>query len=461
MNNLYPLFWENIQTNHLIQQNDTIILGFSGGKDSVTLFYLLRELKKSIDFHFVAAYFNHKLRSDASTEQEWVEQFCRFHDVEFITGTRDIIEFKETNKLNLEHAASLSRYRFFKQISAHYPNAKIATAHTKSDLTETFFIKLFRGSGLQGLSTIFHKKENIIIRPLLLFHQEEILEFLQRNKIEYYEDYTNKGDAFLRNRIRHHIVPAIKEIEPEIHKRIYRTVSIIQDEYDYFSETAKTILDKNLILGKILPGSILKEFHPALQRHIVREYIRLMKGNLLDIDFDHIESVRTRNTTQRGLSVPGIEFVFHKGYIFPSGTTIPGYCYTVASPGTFSISEIKKTIRISQTETFRKLNHHEGIVIPFEKVQFPLTVRNPLPTDKYIKINSVLNQKVIEMIRASGIPSEMRNLCPVVVNRDGQIIWCAGSPVADAFKDNRNIHSSRQEPVESPAGYLSILIDRR
>jgi tRNA(Ile)-lysidine synthase len=431
---LYPLFLESVKKNHLIQDHDTIILGFSGGKDSVTLFYLLEELKKDIDFYFIAAYFNHKIRTDSNEEEEWIKNFCSERGIELVIGTKNVIAFKAREKLNLEHAASLSRYRFFQEVSSRYKNAKVATAHTRSDLTETFFIKLFRGSGLQGLSTIYSRKENTIIRPLLLFTQEEILSFLQRNKIDFYMDYTNQQDEFLRNKIRHHLVPEIVEMEPDIHKHIYRTVSIIQEEYNYFSEMALAILAQHLILGKILPTPILEEYHLAIQRHIIREYIRLLKGNLLNISFDHIEAVRTQHWVKRGLAIPGIELKFHKGFIYPANLSISNYNYQMTDSGVLEIKEIGKKLILEEIQTYQKPENNDSIIIPARLVTYPLAVRNPIIGDKYIKINTTIRQKVFEMIRASGIPSELRNLCPVVLNGDGQIIWNVGSPVADPFK---------------------------
>lgn len=431
---LYPLFLENITKHLLIENHDTVILGFSGGKDSVTLFYLLEELKKDIDFHLLAAYFNHKLRTDAAKEQQWVRDFCRSRQVELVIGSKDVIAFKNKQKLNLEHAASISRYTFFKQVSARYKNAKVATAHTKSDLTETFFIKLFRGSGLQGLSTIYSKKENTIIRPLLLFDQEEILSFLERNKLPFYQDYTNEQDEFLRNRIRHRVIPGIREIEPYIHRHIFKTVSIIQEEYDYFSQLAKGILVDCLILDKVLPAKILTDYHLAVQRHIVREYVRLLKGNLLNIDFEHIEAVRTLHSKTGGLAIPGIQLTFHKGFIFPREFSVPGYDCRVASTGTIEIKEIGRTITVEKAGSFQKPENNNTIIIPFNAVKFPLILRNPKREDKYVKMNTSVKQKVFEMIRASGFPSELRSLCPVLLNGDAEIIWVAGSPVAHAFK---------------------------
>lgn len=439
MKSLYPSFLENTRVHYLIIPHDTVILGFSGGKDSVSLLFLLKELKKDIPFDLIAAYFNHELRKDADDEEKWVRAFCETQAVELVTGSKNVSQLKKETGLNLEHAASLSRYRFFQEVSSRYTNAKVATAHTRSDLTETFFIKLFRGSGLQGLSAISSKKENNIIRPLLLFTQDEILSFIQRNSIEFYQDPTNKEDLFLRNRIRHHLVPEIEKIEPDIDNHIFQTVSIIQEEYDYFSETAGAILDQHLILGEILPLHILEEYHLSIQRHVIREYIRLLKGNLLNIGFAHIEAVRTRAQSMRGLAIPGLELKLHKGYIFPAGLTIPGYHYHAAAPGVLEIKEIHQKLHIQESHSFQKPWTNHEIIIPAGSAVFPLMVRNPRREDKYVKINTTVNQKVYEMVRASGMPAEMRNLCPVILNGDGRIIWAVGSPVSEPFKvENKN-----------------------
>jgi tRNA(Ile)-lysidine synthase len=436
MKKMYHLFRDHIINNQLIRTNDTVILGFSGGKDSVALFHLLHELisRKHLDFHLVVAYFNHRLRSDAPDEQEWIESFCKQHNVEQVIGGKDVMAFKSRNKLNLEHAASISRYQFFNQLSKKYPNPRVATAHTKSDLTETFLIKLFRGSGLQGLSTIYQKKENTIIRPLLLFDQDEILAFLQRNSFPYYNDSTNQGDEFLRNRIRHHVVPEILKIEPKIHHHVYKTVSIIQEEYDYFSHLALNILNRELIMNNVMAAKILAQYHIAVQRHIIREYIRLLKGNLLNIDFRHIEEVRTSWMQSKGVAIPGLELAFKKGYIFPVRFTVPNYSYTLSAPVSIDIKETGQRLNVQNTAGFKKPIQNNGIILPYSAVTFPLTLRSPMAADKYTKINSTVNQKVYEMIRASGYPSELRNLCPVLLNGDGRIIWVAGSPTAEAFK---------------------------
>ncbi len=395
-----------------------------------------------MDFRLVAAYFNHKLRKDEAKEQEWITDFCSNHDVELVTGGKEVMEFKTKHGLNLEHAASISRYTFFLLISGRCASAKVATAHTKSDLTETFLIKLFRGSGLQGLSTIYHKKQNTIIRPLLLFDQDEIYDFLERNNISFYSDHTNEEEVFLRNRIRHNVVPEIQKIEPDIHERIFKTVSIIQEEYDYFSEKAKEILSEGLILEKVLPSDVMEGHHVAVQRHIVREYLRMLKGDLLNIDFNHIEWIRTGHGETGGLAVPGARLAFHKGFIIPEDFSIRDFSYHITGPGSLTIIENGLSVTVKKRASYKKPVDNYRIMIPDRLVKFPFTLRNAVKEDKYFRINSKINQKVFEMIRASGYPSELRNLCPVLLNHDGKIIWAAGSPVADGFKV-KNIKGNR------------------
>lgn len=449
MENLYPFFFNNIKKFNLINNNETIIISLSGGKDSVTLTHLLKKLQKDIDFQLIAAYFNHQIREDSKKEENWIEKFCKSLNIKLLKAKEDVISFKEKNKLNLEHAGSILRYRFLNRVSSKYKNSKIATAHTKSDLFETFLIKLFRGSGNLGLSAIFTKKGNNIIRPLLIFSKEDVLNFLNRNKIQYYEDYTNKQNKFIRNKIRNTIIPKIKEIEPNIENQVFKTITIIQQENEYFTDLARKILKENLILEKILPLNVINRYNLAIKRYIIREYIRILKGDLLNIDFNHIENIINTSSESKGISIPGIDLKFHKGYIFPGDIFIPDYKYIINSYGTVRIKEINKIIKIEQIEDYIKPENNYEIVLSYSQIKFPLLIRNVKKKDKYIKINSSFNQKVFEKIRESGIPCELRNLCPLLLNYNEKIIWCYGSPISDFFKiKNKNMRK-----------YLKITID--
>jgi tRNA(Ile)-lysidine synthase len=430
---MFPAFKKNIEQNRLLRPGDTLLVGFSGGKDSVALITLLQELQKSFPLTVIAAYFNHSLRPDAKEEENWVRAFCEDRNIELHIGSRDLHRFSRENHLNLEHAASLSRYDFFASLASKIPNSRVATAHSRSDLSETFFIKLFRGSGLQGLSAIFASKEKQIIRPLLIFSADEIHAFLERNRLEFYQDPSNLQDDFLRNRIRHQLLPAIKKIEPNVEERIFKTVSLIQDEFDFFQGQSWKILAENLLLGKILSASVFAGLHPALARHLAREYLRRLKGNLLGISSEHIAAFLLSLQTGRGLSLPGLNLRFSKGWIFPEKMRIGAYAQKIPGAGRFAIPDCGRKIVLKKTRRFRMPAGNAKIVVQAQRLRFPLLCRPARSSDKYRKIHSPYRQSVFEMIRSSGVPAPLRNLCPLLENGDGEIIWVCGSPLADAF----------------------------
>jgi tRNA(Ile)-lysidine synthase len=430
---LFPEFKKNIEQNRLLIPGDTVLVGFSGGKDSVALVVLLQELQKSFPLTIIAAYFNHRLRSDAGEEENWVRDFCAARQMQLKTGSRDVRRFKAENHLNLEHAASLSRYDFFAALAGKIPGARVATAHNRSDLSETFFIKLFRGSGLQGLSAIFASKEKTIIRPLLIFSENEIRAFLERNGLGFYQDPTNLLDDFLRNRIRHALLPAVRAIEPEAEERIFRTVLLIQDEFDYFQEVTRELLRVHLVLGAVLPAKAFDGLHSAVARHLAREYLRLLKGNLLGVGFEHIADFLRSLETGRGLSLPGLNLKFSKGWIFPEKLRIGAYNQEIPGTGRWAIQAIGREIAVKEVSRFRIPTGNAEIVVPSARLRFPLHVRPARSQDKYRKIHSPYRQNVFEMIRSSGVPAPLRPLCPVLENGDGEIVWVYGSPLAAAF----------------------------
>jgi tRNA(Ile)-lysidine synthase len=430
---IFPAFKKNIEQNGLLCPGDTVLVGFSGGKDSVTLITLLQELQRSIPLTVIAAYFNHRLRPDADAEENWVRSFCAARAIELRVGGRDLRRFRRENGLNLEHAASLSRYDFFASLAGKFPGARIATAHSRSDLSETFFIKLLRGSGLQGLSAIFASKEKTIVRPLLIFSEDEILAFLERNGLEFYQDPTNLRDDFLRNRIRHALLPAVKAIEPEAEERIFRTVQLIQDEFDYFQGLTRALLRSNLVLGAALPAKAFAGLHPAVARHLAREYLRLLKGNLLGVGFEHIADFLRSLETGRGLSLPGLNLKFAKGWIFPEKMRIADYRLEIGGEGRWTVAAIGRALVLKKTDRFRMPAGNGVIMVPLRKLRFPLCLRPAKGGDKYRKIHSPYSQNVFEMIRSSGVPAPLRRLCPVLENGNGDLIWVCGSPLAQPF----------------------------
>ena len=191
----------------MIQQGDTVICAVSGGADSMALLFALYLLRQKLGIQLKAAHFNHNLRGAESDEDEaFVREFCNRYDVELFVGSAQVT----AGKKGLEAAARDARYDFFKQLQG-----KIATAHSADDNAETVLMRLVRGTGLNGLGAIAPIRGNII-RPLLNTTRQEILTFLEEYHIPYRQDSSNVTDDFLRNRLRHHVMPLLKEENPRL-----------------------------------------------------------------------------------------------------------------------------------------------------------------------------------------------------------------------------------------------------
>lgn len=444
MSTLFPRFRQNIEQNTLVLPGDTVIAAYSGGKDSTAMLLLLQELRLELDFRLLAAYFNHRLRGDADREQEWCEAFCRRHGIELAVGGRDVRRFRDVHGLNLEHAASLSRYDFFERLAEGVQRPRIATAHTRSDLAETFFIKLLRGSGLQGLSAIYQykaadfargaKPEKHLIRPLLPFSQQEVVEFLHSRSEEYYHDPSNESGDFLRNRIRRELMPVLQAIEPRTEERLLRAVGIIQEEFAWFLQAANRFLRHRLIADQVLPLRRVRALHPALQRHVVREYLRRLKGNLLDIDFRHIEEILDAAGKAGGVAVPGLELQKRRDFLYPQGIALADYAVSVSGTGTWPISGTGRTLHVATVESYTKPRHNRTVVVAQSRLSLPLLVRPAQRSDRYRKIHAPYSQSVFEMIRSAGFPAPLRRLCPLVCLADGTPLWLCGAPLAHDFR---------------------------
>ena len=202
---------KTIEKYNLINNGDNIIVALSGGADSVSLLYVLISLKEQYNLTVSAAHLNHQLRGEESVrDYNFVKNLCNSLDIKLFYKEVDINALSKETKESTELCGRNARYDFFQQLSNEH-NAKIATAHTASDNLETVIYNIARGTSINGLKGIVPKR-NYIIRPLINVNREDVENFCTENSISYVNDSTNFLDDYTRNKIRHNVIPVLKNI---------------------------------------------------------------------------------------------------------------------------------------------------------------------------------------------------------------------------------------------------------
>ena len=241
---------------HLVQPGDHVICAVSGGADSVALLFAMYLLKEKLDIRLSAAHFNHHLRGQESDRDEtFVRDFCQRYDIELYTGEGNILPGKK----GLEAAARDARYGFLRSLPG-----KVATAHTADDNAETILMHMVRGTGLKGLGGIAPVNGNVI-RPMLSVTRQDVEAFLEEWGLDCVEDSSNGTDVFLRNRLRHHVMPLLKQENPSLAVNLSEmALGLRQDEHYLTQESEEIPME--------VPS--LRKTHGALRSRALERFLR-------------------------------------------------------------------------------------------------------------------------------------------------------------------------------------------
>ena len=222
---MFELFTAFIKKEKLFLPNEKILLAVSGGIDSMVMCHLFHQA----GFNFDLAHCNYQLRgSESNEDEEFVKAVALKYKVHLYSIRFDTAPFAETQDMSIQMAARELRYNWFEEIRNSYHYNFIATAHHQDDSIETFFINLIRGTGITGLHGILPKQGNII-RPLLFANKTNIIDFAEKSQLKFREDSSNASDKYLRNKIRHHIIPTLKEVNPSIENTLMNTIERLKD----------------------------------------------------------------------------------------------------------------------------------------------------------------------------------------------------------------------------------------
>ncbi|MDP8266727.1 MAG: tRNA lysidine(34) synthetase TilS [Candidatus Aceula meridiana] len=270
-----------------------IIVGVSGGPDSIALLHVLSKLRHRLGLKIYVAHFNHGIRSEAAKDQNFVKTFSKQLNLSFYSKKEKI---QKKNK-SLEERAREARFAFLCALAKKTNADAIALGHTQNDLAETVLMRIIRGSGLLGLRSILPKRiinKNAIIRPLLCVSRTEVNKYLKKHKLKYCVDKTNSQQDFLRNKIRLTLIPILeKNYNPNIKEILISLSQTSSLDYEYLELQGRKAfkkLSKNSVKLKSvhLNQKNFKNLHPALQRIVVRLSIENVQGSMRRLTLKHI-----------------------------------------------------------------------------------------------------------------------------------------------------------------------------
>ncbi|MCP3933569.1 MAG: tRNA lysidine(34) synthetase TilS [Bacteroidetes bacterium] len=441
---------QTIKSNDLLNQGDCVIVAVSGGSDSLALLDILMHL--DLKLHLVAAYINHGLRpEEISKEIRLLEQYCSKRNISFKTDTVPVIDFANEEKKSIEEAARILRYEALQKISYKHAAKAIVTGHTADDQVEHFLIRIIRGASPSGLTGMQLKRENII-RPLLFEKKQTLTSYLKDKSISWCTDSSNADRKFLRNRVRHDLLPIFRsKFNPSIDRSILQCMQTLSAEDKYIKQISNTVFKFSVTINKnnslLVHGDHLLKEHLAIQRRIVEKccwfvgtrpsynqlesIIKLLKNpknsgelhlenNILVEKVEH--DIRFSKT-----SVP------HRKKSHPQ----PELNIEVPGPGIYKCQKLRKKLRIKKTCTTLHFIPTKQY-LDMARVTFPLKVRSLLPGDRFHPYNSPGHKKVSRYFNDKKIPVKQRQNYPLLVDEINGIIAVLGLQIDNNYKISKS-----------------------
>ena len=445
---------EKIKKTKLIKSGDTILVGFSGGPDSVCLLNALHEIAESFSLTIYAAHLNHNLRGMESNEDaSFAVNFTRKHNIACVVKSIEVAEYASRTGVSLEMAGRICRYRFFEEVAEKSGIDKIAVGHHLNDQAETLLMNLIRGSGLEGLTGIPAVREKII-RPLIQCRREEIIDYCHRYNLPYRIDATNQETDFFRNKIRNRIIPEMEIFRPNLMESMGKTIELLEQDRDYIEEVVEAkyqdaVRFKSLECISLDYVTVSKE-HPAVVSRILRRAYHDLEKTGHTVGFSHIKTVMEnlrKGTYGKEYQLPGKiivklkteEIVFAaEGYFEnrvadpdaskdPTMLKIPGITILPGSDSSI-YCEVLRVQKVSE----RNEGPHCQI---FDKEKLPeeLVVRTRSPGDWIKPLGMEGTKKLKDFFIDQKIPAEERDQISLLAH-EKEIFWVVGHRISDRAK---------------------------
>ena len=446
-----------IKKYHMIQPGDKIIVGLSGGADSVCLFYMLLALREVFSISVEAAHINHMIRKTAQRDEDFVKELCEKERVELHVCRADVGKLAEREKMSVEEAGRKIRYGFFEEVAQKTAATGIAVAHHADDVAETVLFHLCRGTGLDGLCGIRPVREKVI-RPLLCLSRAEIEEYLEQIQAGYVTDETNAERTYVRNRIRHDVLPLLEqEVCHGASEHIARTGELVLLAQSFLQEQICAAAERFVNIRKgqglrdativCLDLSSLSELHLYLQGELIRFCIGRLCDGKKDISAGHVDAVFRLKDSQVGrtCNLPGGIWVrrSYKELIFSKECCRLGqaeqFCVTLEKSDLEAGMEIflpdgkKVVMRVKQfdknacipTKAYTKW-------VDYDKIEGPIQIRTPREGD-FFYFNDKNRKYVKDYMVNEKIPLDERG-SSILLADGNHMLYFVGKRISDRIK---------------------------
>lgn len=443
----------------MLPENTAVLVGFSGGADSVTLLSVLHELSSGVGdvppFPLYACHVNHGIRGEeADRDEQFCRSFCKERGIPFSALHSDVPRLAQDSGESLETCGRKVRYDYFEEVSKkilredpELSGVRVATAHTASDNAETVLFYLARGTGLTGLAGIRPTRGNII-RPLIELSRADIEQYCEDSALPYMVDSSNDDISYTRNRIRHEVLPALEEVCTGAMEHIARTAATLQRDADCFETLAATLLDRSRRGPETLDVAVLREAPDAVLIRALGLAMRQYTG--VAAEQRHLEEflqwIRAGEKFKQ-MQVPGGAFVTLAGdklllhWPKPEEESVPRTfrkTVTMADRLEF-VSDRPTPVTVRLTRLRKPPAGFDAYMLEnslnYDKIDFNFVLRTRQPGDSFAPTGRGVTKKLKTLYQEAGVPADQRG-DRVILEQNGQIAWLEGFGAAEGFAPN-------------------------
>lgn len=423
-----------IQKENLFLSSDKILLTISGGIDSM----LMCELFHKAELKFGIAHCNFQLRAEESEGDEaFIRTLAEKHNVPFHSVKFDTAIYAKKNKLSIQVAARQLRYQWFEEIRERYFYNYIATAHHQDDSIETFFINLIRGTGISGLHGIL-PKQGYIIRPMLFTTKDEIETYVEKQKLKYREDSSNVSDKYLRNKIRHHLVPVLKELSPSFENNINNSILHLREVeliYKNDIETKRSRIVKQEKKNTFISIQLLKKLHPITT--YLYEFLKPFNFNESTVQeitpaLDGESGKQFFSTTHR--LIKDREFLIVESLELKIKSENILKFQVKRNQQAIDIHGLKLKFNLETITLNSKLRTlNSTAALDFDKLEFPLEIRKWQQGDVFYPLGMKGKKKLSDFFIDKKLSIHQKENTWLLTST-GRIVWVIGQRIDERFK---------------------------